>query len=208
MRRGGLRQIQGRVLAEDRQLKLPELRARLNRQLLGKQRAPGAVGFQRLGLAAGPVQREHQLPAEPLAQGMLGNQLLKLGTEGAVSAERQLRLDPVLHRGQAARLEPLHLEPGKRFELKIGQRPAAPQRLRVAQQHRGPARITVLQRVTALGHPLVECVQVQLALFDAEQVPGRAGEQPRLGRHRWRAPCAAGRSAHAAPVRPNRPADR
>jgi hypothetical protein len=98
-----------------------------------------------------------------------------------VPAERQLRLDPVLHRGQAARFQALHLEPGKRFKLKIGQRPAAPQRPRLAKQHRGPARVTVLQRVTALGHPPVECVQVQFAVFDAEQVPGRAGKQPRLG---------------------------
>jgi hypothetical protein len=123
----GLRQVQGGVLGEDRQLKVLELRARLDRQLLGKQCTPGAVGCQRLGLAAGAVQREHQLPAQPFAQWVLGHQPLKLGAQRAVPAKRQLRLDPVLHRGQPARFEPLDLEPGERFELEVGQRPAAPQ---------------------------------------------------------------------------------
>jgi len=164
----GRRQVQGRVLAEDRQLELLELRARLDRQLLGQQRPPGTVGFQRLGLAAGPVEREHQLPAEPLAQGMLGHQVLQLRAQGSVPAERQLRLDPVLHREQAERFEPLDLEPGKPLELQVGQRPAAPQRLRLAQQHRGPARITVLKRVLAGGHMLLEHLQIQLPILDAE----------------------------------------
>ena len=57
---------------------------------------------------------------------MLGNQLLQLGAERAVPAKGKLRLDPVLHRGQATCSQPLHLEPGKWFELKIGQRTAAP----------------------------------------------------------------------------------
>ena len=110
---------------------------------------------------------------------MLGNQLLKLGAKGAVPAERELRLDPVLHRSQTERFKTLHLEPGKRFELKIGQRTTVPQRLRLAQEHRGPAGITFLKRVASISHPLLECVQVQLTWLDTEQVPGRASEQPR-----------------------------
>ena len=39
----------------------------------------------------------------------------------------------------------------------------------------------MLKRVTALGDPPLECVQVQFAVLDAEQVSGRAGGQPRLG---------------------------
>jgi len=111
---------------------------------------------------------------------VLGHQLLEFGGEGAVPAERKLRFDPVLQRGEAARFEPLDLEPGKRFELKIGQRPAVPQRLRRTQQRRGPARILRLKRPSAGGHLLLERVQVQLAVLDAEHVPGRASEQPRL----------------------------
>jgi hypothetical protein len=70
---------------------------------------------------------------------------------------------------------------GKWFELKIGQRPAVPQRLRFTQLHRGPAGIPLLKRPPAIGHPLLERVQVQFAGLDAEQVPRRPGEQPRRG---------------------------
>ena len=51
---------------------------------------------------------------------------------------------------------------------------------RLAQQRRGPGRVTFLERLTAIGHPLLKRVQIQFAVLDAEQVPGRAGEQPRL----------------------------
>jgi hypothetical protein len=44
-----------------------------------------------------------------------------------------------------------------------------------------PGRDPLLQRLPTSGHPLLERVQVQFTVLDAEQVPGRAGEQPRLG---------------------------
>ena len=75
-------------------------------------------------------------------------------------------------------MEPLDLEPGKRLKLQIGQRPAAPQRLRPPQQHRRPARVTAAQRVPASGHPLLKHIQIQLTWLDAQQVPGRPGQHP------------------------------
>ena len=114
-------------------------------------------------------------------QGVLFHELLEFGAQGGVPAERQLRPDPLLDGAKTEHFEPLNLRPGKPLELQIGQRPAAPQRLRLAQQHRGPARITLLERVSAIGHPPLEGVQIQFAVLDAEQVPGRPGEQPGLG---------------------------
>ena len=67
---------------------LAQGRAGLDAQL-GIQHPPGvAERRQRLGLPPGPVQREHQLPAQPLAQRMLGHQLLQLRAQGAVLAKR------------------------------------------------------------------------------------------------------------------------
>ena len=57
-------QVQGRVLREDRQLELPQLRARFDRQVVDQQRADGVVVLQRVGLPTAAVQGEHQLPAE------------------------------------------------------------------------------------------------------------------------------------------------
>ena len=134
---------------------------------------------QRLGLAAGPIEGEHQLPAQPLAQRMLSHQPLQLRAQAGVLANCQFCLDPVLDRQQAQRFEPLDLEPGKRLKLQIGQRPTTPQRLRLAQQHRRPARIPLGQRIPADGHPLLEHLQVQLTWLNPQHVPTGAGQYPR-----------------------------
>ena len=61
---------QRRVLCEDRALEVAQCRAWLDAQLVD-QRAPGVlIRLQRLGLAPGPVQRPHELAAQPLAQRM------------------------------------------------------------------------------------------------------------------------------------------
>ena len=93
---GGRRQVQGRVLLEHRQLKFPQLRARLDGQFLDQQRAPGAVGLERVGLATAAVESDHQLPAEPLAQRMLRNELLELGAYAAVPAKREFGVDDLV----------------------------------------------------------------------------------------------------------------
>ena len=67
---------------------LTQGRAGLDAQF-GIEYPPGVVEHrQRLGLPPGPVQREHQLPAQPLAQRMLGHQQLQLRAQGAVLAKR------------------------------------------------------------------------------------------------------------------------
>ncbi len=48
------------------------------------------------------------------------------------------------------------------------------------QQRRRLAWVTLLQRVPARGHPLLEHIQIQFAWLDPQQIPGRAGQQPRL----------------------------
>ena len=91
--------------------------AGVDAQFPGQQHPPGAVGFQRVGLAAGPVQRDHQLPAQPLPQGMLIHQPFQLRAQGGMLAERELRLDPVLGCGQPVGVQPLDLNPGERLEF-------------------------------------------------------------------------------------------
>jgi hypothetical protein len=111
---------------------------------------------------------------------VFGYQRLELGAECGVLTERELRIDPLLDRVQAQVLETLNLQSCERFELQIGQRPAAPHRLRLAHHHRGVLRIVLLQRATAVGDVLFERLQVQLPWLDAKHVPGRAREQPRI----------------------------
>ncbi|PPS87799.1 hypothetical protein BZZ08_02782 [Streptomyces sp. MH60] len=102
-------------------------------ELLG-QRAPRLlVHGQRLGGPSARVQGPHQLPVQPLAQGMPGQQSPQLGHQLGATPERQIRLDPVLYGGQPQLREPGRL--GGRLR-QVGQRGTAPQRERLTQSGR------------------------------------------------------------------------
>jgi hypothetical protein len=175
-------QLQRRVMVEDGPLELSQLRARLDRQFFDQQRPGRAVAVEGVRLTAAAVQREHQLPAEPLVQRMLGDKPLELGAQRGMPSDRQVRLDPVLDQPQPQRLEALCLRPGEGFRLQVGERAAAPQRLGLPQQCRRPGRVAVRERLPARGGQVIVPVQVQFAVGDMEHVPGRPGPQPWLSR--------------------------
>jgi hypothetical protein len=66
-RRGGARRLERLVVPEDRRLELLQRLARLEAQLVDQHRTGVAVRGERLGLAAGAVEREHQQEARRLA---------------------------------------------------------------------------------------------------------------------------------------------
>jgi hypothetical protein len=111
---------------------------------------------------------------------MFGDELSESGAQAGVPPGGQLGLDAVLDHLEAERFEPLHLEPGEWLGLEVSERTAAPQRLRFPQQGRGAGRVAVGERLPSGGRPLLERVQVQLAVHDPQHVPGRPGEQPWL----------------------------
>ena len=118
--------VQRRVLGEHRGVQPPHRLARVDAELTGQQVADPSVGGQRVGLQAGPVQRQHELAVQPLPQRMLRGQLLQLGGQRVVPAQRQVRVDPGLGRGQPQLLQPGRLRPGERVVGQVGQHSAAP----------------------------------------------------------------------------------
>src|ERR1700722_6598689 len=103
---------------------------------------------------------------------MLGDERLELGTQGRMATDRELGLDPLLERQQAKLSEALDLELRERLELEIGQRPATPQRLRLAEKPGRPACVPPLGCLTAIAQQLLENVQVKFAILDAQLIPG------------------------------------
>ena len=63
-----------RIVREDHALQPPQLRPRLDPELVHQQPAARAHRLERLRLPAGPIQRQHQLRAQALAQRVLGDQ--------------------------------------------------------------------------------------------------------------------------------------
>ena len=129
-------------MLEDRALELLQRPARLQAQLLPQQLARLPVHRQRVSLPAGPIQREHQLPAQPLLQRVGGDQRLDLPDQLTVGSQRQIGLDPVLQRRQPRFLQPCDRSLRERLVRELGKRLSPPQPQRRAQPllSRGPHR--------------------------------------------------------------------
>ena len=67
---------------------------------------------------------------------MRRDERLELADERGVPAERELGVDPLFERGHPQLVEPRRLEPGELLLVEIGQRRAAPERERLAQEPR------------------------------------------------------------------------
>ena len=76
---------------EDRLLEGAQARRRLEAELLVDGRTERVVGGERIALAAGAVEGEHELLACPLAQRLLGGERLELTDALARAAEQQAR---------------------------------------------------------------------------------------------------------------------
>ena len=144
------REVERRIVAQDRLLQGLELRARLDTELVDERQPRPPVGLERVRLTAGAIERQHQLLAERLAVRMLLDERLERRQERAMVAERQLGADQILlHR------QPQLLELGDRracgtVELETGEAVAAPERKRLAQARRGRLGVVAQHGLAAL----------------------------------------------------------
>jgi hypothetical protein len=90
--------VQRCILVQDGALELLERWAWVDAELIGERLPRLLVCLQRLGLATRPVQGQHQLAAQPLAQRMGDDQRLKLTCQLGVAAAGKVGLDPILER--------------------------------------------------------------------------------------------------------------
>ena len=174
----GLREdVERRVLTEDRLLELHDRPARREAELVHQHVPRVLVGVQRLGLPAGAVKREHQLPAQPLAQRMTRDEGLELGDDLVGTSEREVGLDPFLDGGQAELLEAGDLLLRERVEAEVGERRSAPEIQRLAEERRRLVRFAAGERRPRPGEKRREAVRVELSVLDPENVARRPGQQ-------------------------------
>ena len=134
---GGPRNIERRVLAQDRQLERLELGGWVDAQLIGKQASTILVDAQRVRLAAGAVQGAHELRPQVLTQRLLGHEGLKLARDVATATEREVRLETVLECTQPQLVEAGDLRLQERFVREVLEGLAAPQGQGVAKPRCG-----------------------------------------------------------------------
>ncbi len=173
LRRRRLRELERRVLAQHRALQLLQRRARLDPQLVDEHASGGLVGGQRLGLASRPVEREHQLAAQALAEGVLGRQRVELRDQRGVPAEREVGVDPHLDREQVHLLEAPDRRLRERLVDEIGERGAAPERERLAQPLGGLLRLGG----AGLLDEALEAVEIELLGGELDHVAGRERDE-------------------------------
>ena len=161
---GRRREVEGRVVLEDLPLERLELLAGLQPELLDEPAARRLERLERVGLATGAIQREHQLRREALPQRVLAERGREPADEVDVPAIGELALEPPFERGEAQLLEPCDLALRERLEGEVRERRAAPQRQRLL--------------VALLPEQPLEAVQVELVVVDAERVAGRPRLQP------------------------------
>ena len=130
---------------------------------------------QGVGLPAGAVQREHQQPAEPLAQRMGGDQLLELG-DGAAGDDRagaRRRAAPRSRRGAA---RTTGRWPPRRSPRRRSRRAASPRHSASASASSvdGPVEVTRRRGRPSRGDELLEAVHVDGVGRELERVPAAA----------------------------------
>ena len=161
--------VERRVLLEDRALELPQRLAGLDAELLDERPARALVDGERVGLAAGAVERQHQLAADALAQWLLGDEALELADELDVAPERELRVGAVFERRQPQLLQP------QRLELRQIRGRSAPEVERPPERLGRPGRVSDRQRRAAGLRQALELEDVDRSGVDREAVAGRRG---------------------------------
>jgi hypothetical protein len=95
------RPVERGVLCEDRLLELAQLPPRLDPQLFDERAPRFTEALQRVRLATRPVEREHVLRAQALAQRVLAHEPLELGYQLDVTTETEVGVDALFDRRTA-----------------------------------------------------------------------------------------------------------
>jgi hypothetical protein len=172
---------EGRLLAQDPARELPQLRRRLDPELVDEQPSALVVETDRLRLPASPVEGEHQLRPELLPQGMCANELLELADERPVRSELQVGGDSPLERGQPELLQAADRGLGERVVGEVRQRRPSPQRERLPQVLGSRASVAAFELARSGVDHALEALRVERVRLDMDEVPGRPSLEDRLG---------------------------
>jgi hypothetical protein len=140
------------ILVEHGLVQAPQLGTGLDPQFADELPPDVGVGLQRLRLPTGAIQREHLLPAQPLAQRMRGRQRGQLAHQVGMAANREVGIDAVLQGRQSKLLDSRRFGLQRRLVGQVGERRAAPELEPVSQQVGGTVGIPRRKRGPAASH--------------------------------------------------------
>ncbi len=177
-RRRRSRAGEGGVVLEDPAVKRAQLVARFDPELLDERPPHLTVGGERVRLPARAVEREHELGAEVLAEGMLRDQLLELGDQLAGSPEREVGLETILQRSEAKLLQAPDLGRDGVLVEDVLERFASPKAKGLPEQLGRPGGI-VTERRSRRAREALEATRIELVGLDPKHVARRPLRQDR-----------------------------
>ena len=145
-----------------------------------KQHLPRVlVGVKGVGLPAAAVQAEHQAGAQPLAQGVLSDQLAEFRNQVRVQSGREVDIDPLFEYGYALLLQPVG-QPAQdwRAGVHVRQRRTPPQRQSPLIQAPRLREVPVARRFPRSCDQAVQGMKIQLTVRDAQLIARRLREDP------------------------------
>ncbi len=145
-----------RIVREDGVLKAPQFGAWFESELLAEHAPRLSEGLERIRLAAGAIERQHQLPPQPFSEQVPFERCAKRRHELPMLSERKRRLELLLERVDAQRLEPACLGAAPRRPAQALERRSAPEHQRRGDRIRRGRGVAVAQRGARVRQQLLE----------------------------------------------------
>ncbi len=163
--------LEGGILPEHARLELAQRVSRFESELIPQVGPQAAVGGERVGLAAGPVEGQHQLGPQPLSLRVRRGQTLQLGHQLARPPRLEFDLVQILEACQPELAQPGNGMLSERLVRELRERRTPPQHQRLAElRHRGG--VARACQAPAFGDQALEPVRVDLVGGRAQPVSG------------------------------------
>jgi len=166
-------------VVEDRPLETLERLSGLEAKLFSEEAATCLVAVQGRGLAAGPIEREHELDAQALTQRMPPYEIVELADDVRVTAEGEIGLEPFFRCRQPELLQPHLLAVSEVGAVEICQRRPAPKGKPFPELLGRALGISGGERRSARANEPLEAEEVELVRIDVDHVAGRPRDEQR-----------------------------
>ena len=172
-------------LQQDGFFEAAQRRARFDAQLVAQQTPEPTEGAQRFALAAGSIQRQHELRPQALPERMGADQAFQVPDQPLVIAERQSDLDPLLGAHQPQFIQSGRLASGELLEGELHQGRTPPQPQCRIKQRQGGGVVTRSPGCLRLAQQPFEAAGVDPLGRDIQDVTGRPGHDELSITTRW-----------------------
>jgi hypothetical protein len=170
------REVEVGILPKDPLVETLQIRRWVHAELVGEDFAQPLVRRQRVGLPAGAIEPEDQMPQQSLAQRMFAGEGLELAENLQVAAELEVRIDTFLECLETEIVQASDLAGERSLGCKVCVGRTPPQFESLPQKRCGS--IGLISRLPGLPHQMLERRRIELAGLEMENVAGSASLEP------------------------------